>query len=935
MASINSDYTQFVSLSSQLEGLEATLMRLKRPLAEAGERLGAVAGALTARRREVAQSQTAAEALVSKATALQSYLSARELLDACTASIGRAQAETQAGSAPNLQLSHARSLHRTGLQLCRCRRQLADTQTALGMRDGGNANNSSAAFSAVSPQPTGPGRGAGGSASADPRVVESVLLTAKELAAAEASLVPLVVAAIRERIARLGDSKTSKEAVTNSDDIFSDADDGDADADVDEDEALHLLLACLSLLGRSNEGHDAITSGCTRPLLASLFTPGRVDDGVRSSYRAFSRCCDEALAAVTKDNGPIARLLRACRGLPGYDLFSVCVWQPLVSVLSSSLPGYANPAQPAIFHANYTALSTLYVRLRVAAAGHVVVVATQTEDGCEGRSLTSLPASEALQSCPATASLRSSLAPKLQVYHALRTSDVTQRMDKACSGAGAGSSRVSIDLGLGTAAATIATSAGGTAPAAAVVRLAWSELLSGIPQSYLTTSVNGNASPWPPSPTLLLPPSATLWSCLTFLWSPSVLIPSLGQASLTSALACIGRYASWAVAGAAVGAGRHGMPDIIAAINAPSSASKQHAPANNSASLSLSPLPSAWLSALALPLPLSASQQQQPSATAAPAPAAPGASSSSSSPNSWPLAAAGPDASAWASATAGDVTTLDAHLAAAADACTLAALVEGALAPRVLTSLALAPGSAAAVAVTSLLATSAQQLRCLAAYHAAVARCLLSRSCSAPLASLRAVPATFRMTAKAAPAKPSPYAAGVWRPLRALLAMMTTTTMQQQTAAGNSNSNSSTAGPQLLTGLPAPLLRSLAHGVVADVSASLESSLTSVLDGLRHMEESLAWLKKTPGTAGGAPAPGLPSSGAASDSDKIGLQLWLDVRAVRKEAQELLLDSRLQQQEGPGTQQEGTAASSAEAVFAAATQRVAEFAKLAPPQMRD
>jgi hypothetical protein len=659
--------------------------------------------------------------------------------------------------------------------------------------------------------------------------------------------------------------------------------------------------------------------------------------------------------------------------VPRLDVLSACVWGPLTTVLAAQLPAWATPVQPALFQANYTALSTLFVRLRVFASGFTLLlpVAGSAASAPSPARLEAVPASEALQSSPAAAALRASLAPKLQVYHALRVSDVTGRLDKAAG------VRVALDLGLGSAASAAgggggaatplpspgaaAAAAGGGTPLpggvtqhasaaaqlqtgpAAVVQA--SEALAGIPAAYLPGG-GQHQEALPPAVPLLLPASAALWAALAFLWSPSVLVPALGAPVLTASVACVGRYGGWSLAGAVAGAGRHGVPAVVAAANGllPKSASG----GSDGSGGDLPRLPPSWAAAMALPLPVPPPPAAPGSVPVAPA-AAPGGgpASSSSQPSTagaWPLAGAGPDAAAWVppgAAGADAATSLDAHLAAAADAGTLAALVDAALTPRVLASLALpppppaatdagaAPAAAAAgtppassAAVAALLASASASLRALRSWHLAVARALLARSCAAPLASLRAVPATFRMTNKAAPSKPSPYVATVLKPLRALVGAASSPAAAAATTGGSDKGGkpAPAAAPLLLlAGLPAEHLCALAAGVVGDVGTSLDGTLGGVLSSLARMEESLAWLKKAPAGATGAGGGG---ASAATDSDKIGLQLLLDVRALARDADELL---------ARGLPPPGSAARTAALPgFVAAAGRVAPYDHLAP-----
>lgn len=861
VSAINTDYTQFVTLSAQLEGLESTLMRLKRPLNDAGDRLQDVAASLVARRREVSNTQSVATLLDSRASALQTYLTARELYADVVA--GTERLSQHAGS--HISSTAAATLHGLALQSRRCRDYLLEAKSAL--------NTQLPASAAVK-------------SGEDGRLRESIGAMASNCDAAEAALAPLLVSALQNSLASVvSDASASAKS------------DGAVDA-ADPADYLHLLFTALAALGRQADAADAVTASVSRPLFAGLFTQGRVDDGARGSFKAFSRVCDEALAGITQPGGALATVLDAAACVPGLDLFSHCLWAPLVAVLGSQLPAYANPAQPAVFQANYTALSTLIVRLRTLAAGHTLLL----PQGGPGE-LVGVPASEALQASATTAALRASLAPKLQVYHALRTADATSRLDKGCA-----ARMGALDLGVGFGPPAPVTAAPGGAPQASspvapapaqtgpASALTLSDLTSGIPAAYLRAG--SERDPPPPAAQLLLPASAALWSALSSLWSPSVFIPALGTQTLTATLACVSRYGGWGTAGAALGAGRFGAPSVISALNGERTSS--------GGELALLPLPASWASSLTLPLPAPPAVAGAPSAagSAGGAPAAPALVAGSPWPGSSAVAA--PDGLAWGDA------TVDAHLAAAADAGILAMLVARALLPRVMASLALPPppatedaaaaassaqggaSAATSAAVVSLLSSASSQLRALQAYHLAVVRAALGRACCAPLASLRAVPATFRMTAKGAPSKPSPYAASVLKPLRVALA-----------AAAPSGR------PWSLAGIPPAQLSALALGVCGEAGASLDATLASVLESLARMEESLAWLKKGPAAQ---QAPGA----AVSDSDKIGLQLHLDVRAMARDAADVLASA------GDGS----AAAAGLPPAFDAAAARVAQYAPL-------
>ncbi|KAF6251962.1 hypothetical protein COO60DRAFT_1704498 [Scenedesmus sp. NREL 46B-D3] len=122
--------------------------------------------------------------------------------------------------------------------------------------------------------------------------------------------------------------------------------------------------------------------------------------------------------------------------------------------------------------------------------------------------------------------------------------------------------------------------------------------------------------------------------------------------------------------------------------------------------------------------------------------------------------------------------------------------------------------------------------------------------CMAMVRQLKGITATYRMTAKGPPVRHSHYVAGVLQPLRQLL---------------------EAAGPvqQLPDALKVLLARDVIHNVNVRYNALAEELLTTV----KKTESSLKRLKKTrPGEEAAAGA------AAMSDSDKICLQLYLDVQ---------------------------------------------------------
>jgi hypothetical protein len=150
-------------------------------------------------------------------------------------------------------------------------------------------------------------------------------------------------------------------------------------------------------------------------------------------------------------------------------------------------------------------------------------------------------------------------------------------------------------------------------------------------------------------------------------------------------------------------------------------------------------------------------------------------------------------------------------------------------------------------------------------------------------AAARAVPAAFRLSgaSKGAtlPRHSSPYLATLLRNAKAAVggaASLALPTQQAWQAA-----RSFAAG--------APASCALARAVATDVAEAYTSVLTSVLDNASHMDASLQWLRHgQTGAGGGGGAAGGGSAGGLTESDRIGMQLWLDTLALSRELLALL-----------------------------------------------
>ena len=297
--------------------------------------------------------------------------------------------------------------------------------------------------------------------------------------------------------------------------------------------------------------------------------------------------------------------------MPGLDLITAAAWSPLVTVLNAQLPAWSSPAMPAVFASNYGAVARLFARLRVFAAGHAVLaplqpantttttsssavtttrstfasitagssIVTSSTPATLASSLPTLVSSASrLVASPTSTALRAALAPKLSVYLALRSGEASSRMDAALTGVKAAVA----DAGMGLpppplpaflplpphhGGAASASGGGSGVGGGAPQRLVISDLLAGIPAEYISaaamavSAAEGTSIPHPsPSATVTLRLSASiaLWTTLTWLWSPAVLLPPLAPALLSLTLAAVGRYGAWATTGAAVGAQRWG-----------------------------------------------------------------------------------------------------------------------------------------------------------------------------------------------------------------------------------------------------------------------------------------------------------------------------------------------------------------------------------------
>ena len=192
-----------------------------------------------------------------------------------------------------------------------------------------------------------------------------------------------------------------------------------------------------------------------------------------------------------------------------------------------------------------------------------------------------------------------------------------------------------------------------------------------------------------------------------------------------------------------------------------------------------------------------------------------------------------------------------------------------------------ASAASAAAAVTAAVGRAAAKLDASAASALSVAGTALGLAAAPKLQQqLRGVVATYRMTTRPPPTRPSPYAA-------AALAEARTAVSELQRKKTFSSSSSAGENAQTHSSLLAAAAVSAVAGAFADTAAD-------VLDAVRRTESSLRRLKNKAGpeaaaVAGEGAAPAAPPSGSPemTDADKIAAQILLDVAAFGKAGKEL------------------------------------------------
>mmetsp|Transcript_18657 Transcript_18657/g.40080 ORF Transcript_18657/g.40080 Transcript_18657/m.40080 type:complete len:830 (-) Transcript_18657:232-2721(-) len=207
-----------------------------------------------------------------------------------------------------------------------------------------------------------------------------------------------------------------------------------------------------------------------------------------------------------------------------------------------------------------------------------------------------------------------------------------------------------------------------------------------------------------------------------------------------------------------------------------------------------------------------------------------------------------------------------------------------------------------------------EQASSLASQAAALLACMsdeVAERCVAVVKQLKGITATYRMTTKGPPTRHSHYVTGVLVPLRTFL------------------------DSERIQKLPSTSSSGLVHTVVDNVSSRYQQLADELLTTVRKTESSLKRLKKAQNAEGAA-------GEVMSDSDKITLQLYLDVQEYGQQISKFGLDpssmpsfQRLCEAVAPPKQAGGAAAqapASAIPVSAApASQAASEAASQAPP----
>lgn len=520
-------------------------------------------------------------------------------------------------------------------------------------------------------------------------------------------------------------------------------------------------------------------------------------------------------------------------------------------------PSFFSPALPPIFHANYTALSETFSRLRVSSASLPIVAGA---GGAEVGESDSLPPSSLLTHASSIA-LAGVWRPKLSVYAALRGQEAAAAIERAL---------VARPVRADAAAPPPHPPIAWAAPAVCTATLA---LCGAVEDSetggrgagegalpshvqYATAAASGTASA-----------IATAWNVHTHF------LPPLHAATVSLSVAALRRWAAWAAAGAAFAATQAGVaPRALAMLSGGSGAGVGGVGSFPETEAGLVPLPPALLRALT-PAALASAVSSSGGATTA--------SGAVSGDLSFWCTLFGPSGSG----------AVDALLCVAADADALAVLALGFTLATALERAGVAVDggvrggdegvsdpldsatSSTCVALGTPLAAAARTLRSAGAYAIAVAAALLARGTVTAAGAVRALPAALRAApqsstaplaarlpssaaggASAAPSPtPSPYASALLRPLTSALEALPR--------------RSQTRGA-----------RALARTVVSTAFSSLAAAIASALEAQRAQAASLQWLT----VDGGAPATTQPA--LTPEAVRVAAQIVVDVRAVGADA---------------------------------------------------
>jgi hypothetical protein len=314
VSAINADYATFANLSRRLDGFESSLRRLATPLQAAQSALDGVRDGVASQGKAAAAASAAYAAADAREAALTDLLDGQEAAERAAALL--AEAATTAAQAPGslgvsgplapapqpsssngpasgaaggraadtaaaatALLAHAETLHRAASLLFRAHRA-ADASAAAEDRDRATMG--------------------GGGSQQQQRLGPLADDLANRVAEEEATAVPLLVETLRAALSALTLAGPAPEADT-----------GACAIAADTTETLHLSFHALSLLGRPALVVEAVAAALTRPLYAASFTQGRLDDGVRGSFRGASRVLDEVLGYVAAPRGAVATVLEA------------------------------------------------------------------------------------------------------------------------------------------------------------------------------------------------------------------------------------------------------------------------------------------------------------------------------------------------------------------------------------------------------------------------------------------------------------------------------------------------------------------------------------------------------------------------------------------------------------------------------------------------